>query len=117
MITGYIPRLAPSPPIKIDDIFLETISLNNDEILCSQLEEFICEYCATFSITGLIEFIKRKQGGSIPKLAKLKKVDIKPPEAYRTKESYEERCILLGELQPYFSRGLMFHITEIYKLF
>jgi len=55
-------------PIRIDDEFLEVISANNDNIYCSQLEEFICGCPADFS--GMIEFINGKQRG---KLAKLKK--------------------------------------------
>ena len=106
-----------TPPITIDDIFLESISSNNGEILCSQLEEFICDYPATFSTTGLIEFIKRKQDGSIPKLAKLKKVDTMPPRVGRKKDPHEQRRILLCELQPYISRGLTLHISGLYKSF
>jgi len=93
----------------IDDQFLEKISSNNGEVLCFQLEEFICDYPAPFSTTSMIEFIKRKQDGNIPKLTKLKKVAMLPRSE---KDSRGGTLFLPGELQPYISRGLMFHIVQ-----
>ena len=92
-----------TPLITIDDEFLEKISSNDGEVLCSQLQEFICDYPATFSATGMIEFIKRKQGGDIPELAKLKKVAL-------PYNPLEEKCLLSNDLQPYISQGLMLHL-------
>jgi hypothetical protein len=97
-------RPRENPRITIDDEFLERISSNNGEGLCSQLEEFICEYSAAFSTTGMIEFIKRKQDGDIPGLAKLKKV------ALLSYSPLEEKCVLSDELRPYISQGLALHL-------
>jgi len=100
-------RDSETPLTTIDDQFLERISSKNGEVLCSQLEEFICDYPAPFSTTGMIEFIKRKQDGNIPKLAKLKEVAMLP----RSEEDLRGRTLFLpGELQPYISRGLTFHV-------
>ena len=88
--------------ITIDDQFLERISWNHGEVLCSELEEFICGYPAAFTTTGIIEFIKRKQDGNIPKLAKLKKVAIQPYNI--------EREVLVRELEPYISQGLTYDL-------
>jgi len=90
----------------IDDQFLERISSNNGEVLCSQLEEFICNYPAPFSTTGMIEFIKRKQSGNIPELAKLKKVVL----PYISPE-FEQKCVF-DELRSYISRGLALHLRD-----
>jgi len=92
--------------ITIDDQFLERISSNNGEVLCSQLEEFICNYPAAFSTTGMIEFIKRKQSGNIPELAKLKKVAL----PYISLE-FEQKCVF-DELRSYISRGLALHLRD-----
>ena len=96
------------PLLKIDDQFLERISSNNGEVLCSQLEEFICDYRAAFSAIGMIEFIKRKQGGHILELAKLKKVALPyiPPE-------FEKKCVLSDELRSYISQGLELHLPGL----
>jgi len=107
-INGYerhtnLPR--ESPPITIDNEFLEIISSNNGEALCSLLEEFICDCPVAFSTTGIIEFIKRKQDGNIPKLAKLKKIAMRPDNI--------ERDVLLSELEPYISQGLTCDIPEL----
>jgi hypothetical protein len=91
-----------TPLITIDDEFLEKISSNDGEVLCPQLEEFICDYPAAFSTTGMIEFIKRKQGSNIPELAKLKKVAL-------PYNPLEEKCLLLDDLRPYISQGLVLH--------
>ncbi|KIM41044.1 hypothetical protein M413DRAFT_28135 [Hebeloma cylindrosporum] len=58
--------------------------------------------------TGMIEFIKRKQEGNIPKLAKLKKVALQSDI-----ERHEETDGLLPKLQPYISQGLIFYIYEL----
>jgi hypothetical protein len=70
----FADRRRDFPSIRVDDEFLKSISTNNSDVLCSQIEEFICDYFANFSSAGLVEFIKRKEDGSTPKLAKLKKV-------------------------------------------
>jgi len=92
---------------RIDDEFLERISANHSDILCSQLEEFLCHIHANISATGMVEFVKRKQHGSVSRLAKLKKVAILP---YAQRKSLES--VLSGELQPYISQGLTFHLLE-----
>ena len=92
-----------TPLITIDDEFLEKISSNDGEVLCPQLQEFICDYPAAFSTTGMIEFIKRKQGGNIPGLAKLKKVAL-------PYNPLDEKCLLSDDLRPYISQGLVLHL-------
>ena len=100
--------------LPIDDEFLERISSNNDEILCFQLEEFICDYPAAISTTDMINFIRRKQDGNILKLAKLKKVAMEPYSIERDRhKEKEERDVSLSELEPYISQGLTCDIPEV----
>ncbi|KIM41046.1 hypothetical protein M413DRAFT_445791, partial [Hebeloma cylindrosporum] len=70
-------ELGASSGSRINGMLMPMESSNNGELLCARLEEFICEYPVTFSPTGMIEFIKRKQEGNIPKLARLKKVALR----------------------------------------
>jgi hypothetical protein len=100
---GGLPRVRETPLLMIDDQFLERMSSNNGEVLCFQLEEFICDYPAAISTTGMIEFIKRKQSGNIPELAKLKKVTL----PYISLE-FEQNC----ELRSYISQGLALYLRD-----
>ncbi|KIM41049.1 hypothetical protein M413DRAFT_28139 [Hebeloma cylindrosporum] len=93
----------------IDDGLLERISSENSELLCSRLEEFICE-SPVASAVGIVQFIKRKQDGNIPKLARLKKVALVSDIRWGLREEMGE---LLPELRPYISQGLIFHISEL----
>jgi hypothetical protein len=102
-----LPRARETPLLMIDDQFLEKIISSNGEVLCSQLEEFICDYPAAFSTTGMIEFIKLKQSENIPELAKLKKVAL----PYMSLES-EQKCVLSDELRSYISQGLALHLRD-----
>ena len=107
-----LPRAQETPLLTIDDQFLEEIGSNEGEVqvLCSQLEEFICGYPASFSTTGMIEFIKRKQSGNIPELAKLKKVVL----PYISPE-FEQKCVLSDELRSFISQGLALHLRGSYN--
>ncbi|KAJ3507757.1 hypothetical protein NLJ89_g6124 [Agrocybe chaxingu] len=62
----------------VDDDFLNFFVSNSSEqsYLCPELEDFHCRYRASFTDQGLIGFIKRKQDGSVSRVAKLKRVRV-----------------------------------------
>jgi len=62
-------------PFTLDDKFLGLLTDDNDP-LCPRLEELIYESTIGFSMFGMREFIRRKQDGLIPGLAKLKTIFI-----------------------------------------
>ncbi|CAA7269064.1 unnamed protein product [Cyclocybe aegerita] len=62
----------------VDDDFLEPfVSPDEDgQYLCPRLEEWLCRGPTRFTDEGILKFITRKQDGSQPQIAKLKRMHI-----------------------------------------
>jgi len=98
-------------PFTLDDKFLGLLTDDNDP-LCPRLEELIYESTIGFSMLGMREFIRKKQGGLIPGLAKLKTIFISnvPPDRKKSDRVLKLKAVTAWknseEVQHYIADGL-----------
>ncbi|KAJ3512087.1 hypothetical protein NLJ89_g3727 [Agrocybe chaxingu] len=58
------------------NLFVSPVDGDESSYFCPELEELECRSCAGFSDEGMVDFITRKRDGSVPGVAKLKRLHV-----------------------------------------